>query len=397
MEDEDWVYNRACELNSTVAGFPALPSPPTQVRAGAFSYNNRDGLRAGDFSRASLDDLRLLFRANASSARRRMATKPWITAQLHLYDIPFNKSGGVAELRDTLEAAVKGRKCVEGGPPSVAAVQQQFRAQLARKREEYSYTQEREKHKVDVNAWRKQEFLKLTDPRAEALFDLNLFFSKYFVDDQGLPAPLKTPDPVILRDLCDWSEPLRCRVDGVPGLRARVTRFLTVIAWASEFERGIDDAFAMIGQPRVKADHATREATFDPERFLAKYFLDGLRGKPAPGKRTQLLVLEYWFTSQDSHEKLLQAVKSVPDLLVQPTNKPTPNSDWGCCSKACLIVGWQKFVIPQTKSWATETKLLEVAKAKSEERAKEKAILAKLKPHIDYARTHRSDHTASVA
>ena len=88
------------------------PASPEPVRSKEFTYNNEDGLKTNGFSRASLSDLRLLFRKNAASSRVRAATKPWVTAQLKLYGIPFKKSDGAQELKATLETAVKkGQVC----------------------------------------------------------------------------------------------------------------------------------------------------------------------------------------------------------------------------------------------------------------------------------------------
>jgi hypothetical protein len=61
------------------------------VKSGVFTYD-KDGLKAGDFTRASVGDLKLLFRKNASRARVRSATKPWVTAQLRLYGILFRQT-----------------------------------------------------------------------------------------------------------------------------------------------------------------------------------------------------------------------------------------------------------------------------------------------------------------
>ncbi|KAI0471416.1 hypothetical protein F4859DRAFT_485607 [Xylaria cf. heliscus] len=385
--DDDRDYWEDCYRNGDAEGFPVRPQSPTPVKSGAFSYHQRNGLRVGDVSRAPLEELRLLFRKNASSARQIAATKPWITAQLRLYDIAFNKSAKVDELRSILETAVKGRKCVEGGPPSIAAVQKRLMTQFAQKREEYSRAVK--KHKLDVDQWHKQNFSKLNDPSAEARYSLDFFFSKYFVDVEGLPAPHKTPEPMIIWDLLDLSESLHRRVDAIPGLSAWGTNYLIVIAWASKLKRGVDTAFAMIDQPDVKTDHPTLEALFDPERFLAKYFLDGLRGKPAPGKQKKPLILRSWIVYTDALENLEQAAKHIPELLVELTAKPAEDTTWSC-KETCVIVGWAKQVIPQVESMKSDITQLEVAEAKREEREKEKAILAKLKPHIDYARAHRS-------
>ncbi|KAI1302877.1 hypothetical protein F5Y03DRAFT_190926 [Xylaria venustula] len=388
MKDDDQGYQYSCNMYGDVEGFPPRPQSPKPVKSGAFSYDHRNGLRVGEISRASLQDLTLLFRKNAPRARRAAATKPWITAQLRLYDIAFDKSAKVVELRSTLEAAVKGGRCVEGGSPSVALVRERLATQFAQRREEYARAVQ--KHKFEVEKWHKENFSKLGDPSAEARYDLDFFFSKYFVDDNGLLAPEKTPKPVIIWDIHNESESLRRRVDAVPGLKARVTGSLSVIAWAPGLEKGIDAAFTMIDSPDVKADHPSLEASFDPDRFLAKYFLDSLHGERAYNKQKRPLTLTFRVAAFDrvTFEKLLEATKRIPELLMQETRKPVPKNSWNN-SEACIIVGWAKQVIPQVESWEIEIAKIKRLDAKREERIKEKAILAELKPHINYARARR--------
>ncbi|KAI1742729.1 hypothetical protein F4680DRAFT_411584 [Xylaria scruposa] len=386
MEEDDRDYWDDCSINSDVEGFPARPQPPTPVKSGAFSYDNKNGLRANGFPRAKIEELRQSYRKNASYARRRATTKPWIAAQLHLYDIAFDKSSKVDDLRRTLEAAVKGRKCVEGGPPSIAAVQKRLATQFAQKCEEYS--QAIKEHKLDIHRWHKQNFSKLDDPSAEARYNLDFFFSKYFVDDEGLPAPRKTPEPIIIWDLLDQSESLRRRVDTISGLRAQVTRYLTVIAWASELKRGVETAFAMIDRPDVKTDHRTLEALFDPKRFLDKYFLDGFREKP-PKIQKKPIILESWFADSNGFEELTHAARRIPNFLIKRASKPAHDTTWSC-SQACVVVGWAKYVNRQVESLKSEIAQLEAAKAEEEELEKKEAILAELKPHTDYAKAHRS-------
>ncbi|RWA14049.1 hypothetical protein EKO27_g1064 [Xylaria grammica] len=316
-DDRDYRY--ACCAYVDAPGFPPPPKSPKPPKSGAFSYDNKNGLRVGGFSRAPLDELKLLFRRNATSARRAVATKPWITAQLYLYGIAFNKSARVAELRNTLEAA-----CVEGDPPSITATKEQLTMQFTQNRQDYARAVK--KHKLDVDEWHKQNFSKLGDPSAEARYDLGWFLSKYFVDDQGLPAPNKTPEPIIVWDLGDRYESLRGRVNAIPGLRTQAMGFLNVIAWASEIKKGVTAAFNMID----------------------KY----------------------------------------PDLLVQEAWRPIEDDSWDC-KRLCVVVGWAKQVIHQVESWKSRIAELEKLDAKRKERNKEKEILAKLKPHIDYARAHR--------
>ncbi|KAI3331032.1 hypothetical protein F4824DRAFT_476407 [Ustulina deusta] len=386
MDDDDRDYRYNCYMNEDIEGFPPPPQSPKPVKSGAFSYDNKNGLRVRDISRAPLGDLTLLFRKNAPSWRRAIATKPWLTAQLRLYDIAFDKSAKVGELRATLEAAVKGRKCIEGGPPSIGLVRERLAAQFAQNREDYARAVK--KHKLDIEQWHKGNFSKLDDPSAEARYDLGWFFSKYFLDDKGLPAPNKTPESIIVWDLHDRSESLRQRVDAIPGLSARVTDALTVIAWAPEFEKGVNTAFTMIDRADIKTDRTTLEALFDPDRFLAKYFLNGLHGQPMHGKQKKPLVLSPRIAYGDALEKLRRAVKHVPKLLIQDAKKPTQDKLWGR-GEACVIVGWAKRVIPQVESWESEIAQLEALDVKQEKRDEEKRILAKLKPHIDYARAHR--------
>jgi hypothetical protein len=91
------------------------PSPPELVRSRGFTYGE-DGIKANNIPRASLSDLRLLFRKNAANFRVRAATKPWVMAQLKLYGIPFKKSDGAQELKAALETAVKnGQVCFGHG------------------------------------------------------------------------------------------------------------------------------------------------------------------------------------------------------------------------------------------------------------------------------------------
>ncbi|KAI8627998.1 hypothetical protein F5Y19DRAFT_486308 [Xylariaceae sp. FL1651] len=328
----DWAdseYRSDCYLNGGAEGYPPQPPLPKPARSGAFTYDDQHGLQASGFSRAALSELRLLFRKNASQARQAAATKPWITAQLRLYGIPFDNSS------------------------------------------QENYLQAVKKHKIDVDQWHKQNFAELSDP-----------------------TPEKSPEPVILWDLRDYSEGLQSRVDAIPGLSARVTQALTVIAWAAQLERGIDTAFALISSADIKCDRPTLEAYFDANRFLDKYFLDGVRGKPAPWKREEPLVLDYWVRSGNGLEKLSRAAERVPELRIQEASKPVYDDRWRC-AKACVIVGWAKQVLALEEAWKPEIARLEMLQTEREKRNKEKAILTKLKPHIDYARAHRAPPPSS--
>jgi hypothetical protein len=239
-----------------------------------------------------------------------------------------------------------------------------------------------------VDEWHKQNFARLSDPSAEARYDIPFFFSKYFVDAHDLPVPNKTPEPIILWDMHNLQAALHRRVNAIPGLSARITQNLTVIAWAAQFEKAVDTVFAMINSVETKLDRPTLEACFDPDRFVAKYFLDGMRGKPAPWKQATPLIVKYWITHDDGLKRLSRAAEHVPDLMVRKTAKLGRGGIWSC-SETCVIVGWSKQVISQDASWKSSIAQLEELEAKQKAREKEKEILAKVKPHLDYARAHR--------
>lgn len=103
-------YLSNCAWYGGEEGFPPEPKPPKPARSRAFTYSHDDGFLASGISRAPIEELRLLFSKNASQARQAAATKPWLTAQLRLYGITFDKSADIDQLWYTLEAAVKGRK-----------------------------------------------------------------------------------------------------------------------------------------------------------------------------------------------------------------------------------------------------------------------------------------------
>ncbi|KAI1119242.1 hypothetical protein F5Y14DRAFT_446455 [Nemania sp. NC0429] len=379
-------YRYSCDMYGLEEGFPPEPKKPGPARYRTFTYDDTDGFRASKFSRASLADLRLIFRKNASAGRRAIATKPWITAQLRLYDIPFRSSADADELFSTLGAAVSDRKCIEGGPPSIDALERRLQTTYCQSWVDYDAAVER--HKLAVDAWHYENFSKLDDPSAEVRCDVKWFFSKYFVDDKGLPAPDKRTEPIILWDMHDYLQELRCHVDAIPGLSAKMTACVTVIAWAQELDRGVDMAFEMIDRPSIKLDHPTLEAYFDADRFLAKYFLDGLHGQPAREKQREPLVLKSYIGGDKIAKKLIEATQNLPDLLVEETVEPS--QDWrGKYSEDCVVVGWVKQVVPLAKSLELAAAQAKEREARREERNREKRILAKVKPHIDYARAHR--------
>jgi hypothetical protein len=66
---------------------------------GRGSHNGEDVLMMDGIAQAKPKDLHRLF---AGRSTEKEPTKQWFTTQLHLYGIPFKKSGRKADLKDAL-------------------------------------------------------------------------------------------------------------------------------------------------------------------------------------------------------------------------------------------------------------------------------------------------------
>ena len=187
---------------------------------------------------------------------------------------------------------------------------------------------------VRENRCRTTRFAQLSSPTEEALYDPHRFVAKYFLDGlHGKPCPDKTRKPLILGQI-DQAK-LRGIVQQVPHLAIRTSIWTTVVCWKDNFESGLDEAFASLSAPGVKFDVPTAEAQFDINRFLAKYFLDGLEGKPAPQKTVEPLELYPFGDPGFAYlgERLQQAVALIPGLHLCYA--------WGIYSSdMTIIIGW---------------------------------------------------------
>ncbi|KAH8699091.1 hypothetical protein BGW36DRAFT_377269 [Talaromyces proteolyticus] len=345
------------------------PQSPEPIRSGSFTYS-KNGIAACNISRAPLSELKQLFRKNASSTRVAVATRPWLTAQLQLYGIPFQKSRTAPQLKATLEDAVRAGKC-NSLAPSIAA----FEKSLSEE-----YQQQLAAHSEDVNSWKDAVFSSLSSPVEEAHFDLDRFMAKYFLDHlHGQPAPEKTKEPLVLENFNHGSE-LQKATQAIPGLAAHTTDRLTVVGWATELQRGIDTAFANLSSPDAKFDIPTLEAAFDLDRFLGKYFLNGLNGKPAPSKTPNPITLDPFFRHIS---KLEMAVASIPGLNLCMVE--------GIFNLKYTVIGWDLGKIKLRVREIAEKKTRYKAEKAAEELAeKEKRWQEILQPHQEYKNSHRA-------
>ncbi|KAH0548642.1 hypothetical protein GP486_007814 [Trichoglossum hirsutum] len=341
------------------------PRSPEAVRSRCFTYG-RGGIKANGIARESLAELRLLFRRNAARSRVRAATKPWVTAQLQLYGIPFEKSSGASELKSVLEAAVRAGKC-NTPAPHIAALEESLSKE---------YEGRLEAHARDLEHWRESEFSALDSPTEEANFDSDRFLAKYFLDGlRGQPAPHKTKDPLVLGYVSGQSN-FSSSVRSIAGLEVRFTSSDTVVGWKDCLERWLDAEFAKLGSPdgdEILLPHLpTSEANFDVDRFLAKYFLDGLNGKPARRKTPNPITLHSFSGNRDG---LRAAVELIPGLHI--------GEAYGS-HEISTIIGWDNKKV-QSRVRRVKEEIKEKVRSEREQQWQQT-----LQPHREYVTRHRT-------
>ena len=236
------------------------------------------------------------------------------------------------------------------------------------------YGRRLEVHAKALDRWREHKFASLNSPTCEANFDPNLFLAKYFLDDiSGAPAPHKTKDPLTLQAVNDRSE-LSKAVQSIAGLKVHFAWRTAIIGWENQMERAIEAEF-------LKLDSPTMEANFDLDRFLAKYFLDDLKGKPARSKMATPITLFPWLEHGDLLE---EAVSLIPGLHVMNASVEYLEM---------TLVGWDPdklhSQVLQLRSEAAEKAAIQAAEARAERDRDWQKIL---QPHHEYVRRHQVLH-----
>jgi hypothetical protein len=253
--------------------------------------------------------------------------------------------------------------------PSIAALEKSLSEE---------YRRQLKAHAKELDRWREDKFATLNSPTQEANFDLDRFLGKYFLDGSPrLPAPHKTKDPLTLEYVSDQSKFGRA-VQSIAGLEAHFTSSVTIVGWKGHLERALDAEFAKLDSPTAKLHIPTAEANFDLDRFLAKYFLDGLNGKPAPHKTPDPITLFPFFEHRD---QLGAAVMLIPGLYVNDTNGEY---------RMKTIIGWDIDKIRSRVRHIEEEVAKERAKKAAEARAeREREWQQTLQRHHEYVRRHR--------
>lgn len=166
-------------------------------------------------------------------------------------------------------------------------------------------------------------------------------------------------------------------VKAVPGLAMHIGSDLTVVGWKPTFQRGMDEAFVKLADYGLHVP--TSEANFDLDRFLAKYFLDGLNGKPVPRKTPDPITLYPFFEHQDG---LRTAVASIPGLHLCEAH---------AVYSLRTLIGWDINKVKLQKRKIEE----EAAKTKASEASEALAVKEDkrhhdLQPHREYMKNHHA-------
>ena len=234
------------------------------------------------------------------------------------------------------------------------------------------YQQLLKAHSEEVDRWQTAKFSQLHSPTEEANFDLDRFMAKYFLDCvHGQPSPGKTKESLVLGYL-DGSA-FEKAVRAVPGLATHITDQLTVVGWEATLQRGVDEAFITLPSSNTAGYVPTAEANFDLSRFLAKYFLDSLNGKPAPEKTPNPITLYRLFKDE---YRLQTAVASIPGLHLCRADG---------IYETRTIIGWDTDKVQLKKLEIEEEKAKREAEVAAEALAeREDRWRQALQPHREY-------------
>lgn len=204
-------------------------------------------------------------------------------------------------------------------------------------------------------------FEELESPTEEAKSDPDRFLAKYFLDQDGEPAPGDYQEAFVL-----WVDGLETgittKVEDIPGLKAYCSDLLklTVVGWSGRaFERGLDEAFSRVSEAdssiTTPVDTPDAEAIFSVERFLAKYFRNGIRGRPDKRKTPQPVQLKSWV--YENNHVLRESVRSMYSDGLRRAKAKTKDGH-------VVIIGWGG---ESVRSWARGVEIEAERKIESEE------------------------------
>ncbi|KAK4194005.1 hypothetical protein QBC40DRAFT_239358 [Triangularia verruculosa] len=152
-------------------------------------------------------------------------------AQLQFYDIPFEKSARVSDLRTVLEDALKAGKCKEMAPGKA----------MVRDRLRSDYDEAFELLYDQLFAERAEN---ITDA---ANCDPKRFVKKYFLDSHGNPDQTKTKEPLKFRVFYkSVSDEMKQACSEVPGLGFHHDLLMAFVGWEGTIKDGIDKEFARL-------------------------------------------------------------------------------------------------------------------------------------------------------
>ncbi|KAK1830419.1 hypothetical protein QBC39DRAFT_353956 [Podospora conica] len=146
---------------------------------------------------------------------------------------------------------------------------------------------------------------------------LRKYFPSGFGGDVPFPGAGAGEEAVVLGELRE-PEGLVEAVKGVVGLGCWVTKKRAVVGWRAGLVQAVAAAFDEIAADvRAWGDPwwvATAEAQFEMDRFFAKYFLEGMYGRPMPRKTPKPVTVRGWVGNQAFRHQLVGVVQQIHGL-----------------------------------------------------------------------------------
>ncbi|KAK3990916.1 hypothetical protein QBC44DRAFT_288015 [Cladorrhinum sp. PSN332] len=295
---------------------PTRPKSPQPAGTSPFTYGPR-GFLANTFPRESVETLQKLFmkpfnpNTQVPPVNPTQHTRSWFLGQLNHYGISFWRTAELGDLRMILETAVRNGSVKEPLPKKVAEAEKKLKAEWERRVDEF---------RGKLETWMREceRGVQINSSAAAAGAGVTTGWSgEWFLNKNG--DRVLTQKSVVLERVQDL-EGLKREVAKIEGLKVHVNAFKSVVGWeGDEFEQVVNGIFESVKVEAVNAGASvpTAEAHFDLERFVAKYFLDGIGGRPAPQKTPEPVALEAWFGGFDAKARLAETAGRVEGLNVE--------------------------------------------------------------------------------
>ena len=351
------------------------PSPPEPIRSKNFTYSSAGFTFGAKFiPRDPPAVMQQTFSPHCTTDQYVNTTlKFWLVAQCTHWDLAFKRPLDADDLRFILICALQDGRISEerGVPAKMLELEGRMRVQWEERVAEY----ERE-----MRAWSGERLALSTDVTEEAREFPEVFVARYFLDEEARPDRGKTEGPVVLGALRGTADKLAEAVKGVEGLACYVTERMSIVCWGDVLIPGVEKAFEGIKEmEEARRDplfRPTIEAHFDIDRFVAKYFLDGMFGKPERTRTPNPVVIRGWFGGIRCLQRLLNIIVACEGLSVCYFTDEN--------GEDFAILGWYEMALKEQKRLEKAMKLRLAEREKARQEAENRPWVEALMPHFAY-------------